>query len=306
MKTFLDCYPCFMRQALDAARKNGLSEEETREVLVAVGQSFRDISLDMTPPEIGGALKGIIQKHTRSKDPYREDKREFTALALRLYPRLVERVRASSQPLFTAAVVAIVGNIIDLAVLSTEEVRSRLDVLLSEELDAARRESKEIFAFDDLQGALSGARDILYVGDNAGETVFDKVLIEAIRARKPEARIFFAVRGEPVLNDATLEDAREAGLDEVATIVSSGSDLPGTVLGRSSPEFRRLFRQADVVISKGQGNYESLSEEERDIFFLLVAKCPVIAEDIGCRVGDVVLLHRGAEVALPGGAGPLG
>jgi damage-control phosphatase, subfamily I len=292
MKTFLECYPCFMRQALEAARKHGLSEDKAREVLVAVGESFRDISLDMTPPEIGRPVGRIIREHTGSPDPYREDKREFTKLAKELYPRLTERVRESPQPLFLAAVIAIVGNIIDLAALSRSQVRSRLEALLSEELDAARRESRDLFAFDQLRDALDGAVDLLYIGDNAGETVFDRVFIETIRGYRPEIRVRFAVRGTPILNDAIREDAEEAGLGEVATIVSSGSDIPGTVLPQTTEEFQRLFRDADMVIAKGQGNYESLSDADRDLFFLLVAKCPVIARDIGCQVGDVILLHR--------------
>ena len=296
MKTYLECYPCFMRQALEAARRRNLTDEKAREVMVSVGKAFEDVSLDMSPPEIGGALKSIIQKYTGSEDPYREEKREFTALAQALYPRLVERVTGSSQPLFAAAVIAIVGNIIDLAVLSTGEVRSRLDFLLSEELDAARRESREVFSFDEFHHAVRAAREILYIGDNAGETVFDKVLIEAILRENPEAKIAFATRGEPVLNDAILEDAQEAGLDEVASLISSGSDLPGTVLDRTTQEFQELFRGADLVISKGQGNYESLSDAGRDVFFLLIAKCPVLADDVGCRVGDIVLVHREPEL----------
>lgn len=292
MKTYLECYPCFMRQALEAARRRNLPDEKAREVLVSVGKAFEDVSLDMSPPEIGGALKSIVQRYTASEDPYLEEKREFTALAQSLYPRLVKRVTGSAQPLFTAAVIAIVGNIIDLAVLSTDEVRSRLDALLSEELDAARRESREIFSYEEFYRSVSAARKILYIGDNAGETVFDKVLIEAILRENPGVRVVFATRGEPVLNDATIDDAREAGLDEVATLVSSGSGLPGTVLPRTTEEFKALFRSADLVISKGQGNYESLSDADRDLFFLLIAKCPVLAQDVGCRVGDIVLLHR--------------
>jgi damage-control phosphatase, subfamily I len=300
MRTYLECYPCFMKQALDTTRHLGLPEDEARQILVAVGESLRDIRLDMSPPEIAGRIHGVIRQHTAEADPYHAEKVRFTELARRVYPELSSLAREAEDPLLTATVIAIIGNIIDFGVLTEAEVRTRLDTLLDEELDAAERESGAIFAFPALLDALSRASSVLYIGDNAGETVFDKVLIETICATRPGTEVTYAVRGQPIINDAVLEDARNAGLDEVATLVSSGSALPGTVLADSPAEFQGLFRDADVVVSKGQGNYESLSDTDHEIFFLLMAKCPVIAKDIGCSVGDIVLLHhQGRRVADP-------
>jgi uncharacterized protein with ATP-grasp and redox domains len=292
MKTYLECYPCFMRQALDAARQQRLSDSDTREILVAVGESFRNIRLDLTPPEIAGTIYRIVRRHTQESDPYGPEKTRFTELAMAEYPRLSDLVRSSPEPLLAATVIAIVGNIIDFGVLNETQVRSRLDSLLERELSAAERESGTIFAFHEFSAAVGRASDLLYVGDNAGETVFDRILIEEIRRRRPTARIAYAVRGQPVLNDATMEDAGRAGLDEVAEVISSGSTLPGTVLSETTEQFQKHFQLADLVISKGQGNYESLSETDRELFFLLVAKCPVIARDIGSQEGDIILLHR--------------
>ena len=298
MRTYLECYPCFMKQALETARHLDLSEEETRRILVAVGESLRDIRLDMTPPEIAGTIHEVIRRHTDAADPYHGEKVRFTELAHAVYPRLSRLVQEAQDPLLTATVIAIIGNIIDFGVLNEGEVQTRLDELLAEEFDAAEHESRAIFAYEELRDALDTANRVLYIGDNAGETVFDKVLIETIRATRPGTEVTYAVRGRPIINDAVMEDAVAAGLDVVATLVSSGSALPGTVLSQATAEFQTLFRDADVVLSKGQGNYESLSETNHEIFFLLVAKCPVIAGDIGCKVGDIILLHhRGAGTA---------
>jgi len=130
----------------------------------------------------------------------------------------------------------------------------------------------------------------LYLGDNAGEIVFDRVLLETLREQYPDLKITYAVRGQPIINDAVKQDALDCGLDAVAEIVSSGSDAPGTLLERCSSEFRKLFADAALIICKGQGNYEALSEQAAPIVYMLVAKCPVIAREIGCEVGDIVLL----------------
>jgi len=138
--------------------------------------------------------------------------------------------------------------------------------------------------FEELKKALSEAESVLYLGDNAGESVLDRILIEEIKAP-----VIYAVRDIPVLNDATYDDAVASGIGESAEIVSSGTTAPGTILRTCNDNFLEIFRNADVVISKGQGNYEALSDVDRSIFFLLRAKCPVVAEDLGVKDGDLIL-----------------
>ncbi len=132
---------------------------------------------------------------------------------------------------------------------------------------------------------MAQARDILYLGDNAGEVVFDRVLIE----RLPYDEVTFVVKGSPVINDATMADAEAAGLTDLVEVITNGSDGPGTILKTCSPQFRERFGQADLIIAKGQGNYESLSEVDKSIFFVLKAKCPVIARDLDCTIGEMIL-----------------
>ncbi|HEC92753.1 MAG TPA: DUF89 family protein, partial [Candidatus Atribacteria bacterium] len=131
----------------------------------------------------------------------------------------------------------------------------------------------------------------IYLADNAGEVVFDRLLIEEL-VEELGKEVIYVVRGKPIINDALIEDALFCGINKVAKITSSGSDAPGTILQHCSLEFIKLYQDADLIISKGQGNYESLSEEDRPIFFLFKAKCPVIARDVGCNVGDMVLVSR--------------
>jgi uncharacterized protein with ATP-grasp and redox domains len=137
----------------------------------------------------------------------------------------------------------------------------------------------------------ASAADILYLADNAGEIVLDRLLIESLG---PE-RVTVAVRGHPVINDATLEDARTAGLTDLVTVLANGSATPGTVLDGCSDEFRQRFERADLVISKGQGNYETLNEVARDIFFLFKVKCPVVAKMTRLPLGAQALVGPGAD-----------
>jgi hypothetical protein len=292
MRTYLECYPCFVRQALEAARSVGLPDEDAREVLVQVGALMGSFSLDMKPPEMAGRIRDIVRERTGVADPYRDAKRRHTQMALALLPSLRERVRDADDSLRAAVLLAVIGNIIDLGSFDGGDIQGRLNELLSAETRAVERESGELFSYDEFRRELSAARTLLYIGDNAGETVFDRLLMEEIRRRFPTLSVTYAVRGVPILNDAVLEDAEEAGLDTVAELTASSSDVPGTLLSRCTPAFRRRFHEADVVVSKGQGNYETLSDAGRRIYFLLMAKCPVIARDVGCSVGDVLLLQR--------------
>jgi hypothetical protein len=138
---------------------------------------------------------------------------------------------------------------------------------------------------DIFKNAVNNANKVLYLADNAGEIIFDRFLIEQIGVDK----ITLAVKGSPVINDATIDDAKAAGLTEIVKVIDNGDDAPGTILETCSDEFRQYFENADMIISKGQGNYETLSRINKNIFFILKAKCPVIARDIGCEIGHMIL-----------------
>ncbi len=276
MKTYLDCYPCFLRQALEAARIGGADEQQQRLVLDRALETLRRIEPWRTPPEIADQIHRLVRQTIGNGDPYRAAKDASTSHALALYPRLKTLVAEASDPLDVAVRLSIAGNIIDLGPDLKYDLWETVEQTLIQP-----------FAVDDrpaFREALAGAERVLYLADNAGETVLDRVLIETLHTP-----VNYAVKGGPILNDATLEDALAAGVDGAAKIISTGSDAPGTVLRSCSQEFRQLYEEADLVIAKGQANYETLSANGARTFFLLQAKCSILARDAGVPVGSIVL-----------------
>ncbi|MBN2270495.1 MAG: DUF89 family protein [Sedimentisphaerales bacterium] len=280
MKVFLDCIPCFVRQALHSARQATNNKRIHEEVLRRILRLSAELDMSQSPPAIGRQIHRLTKELTGSDDPYREIKSRFNNLALRLYPELRKRVINSGNPLDTAIRLAIAGNIIDLGVKTSIE-ESEIEGVIRDCL-TADFDSRAVEAF---ANAVNQAERILYLADNAGEIVLDRLLIE----RLPIEKVAIAVKGSPVINDATMEDALIAGLPRIVEVIDNGSDAPGTILETCSEPFRGRFQDVDLIIAKGQGNYETLSDSDKNIFFILKAKCPVIARDLGCEVGEMIL-----------------
>ncbi|MCK4640933.1 MAG: DUF89 family protein [Candidatus Marinimicrobia bacterium] len=276
MKTYLDCLPCFLQQTLRAGRIATDDEKIIKQLLDDVGMMLKDIPLDNTPPETGMLIYQKISQITGNKDPFKKIKKENIDKALYLYPEMKKLVDRSNDKLLTAIKLAIAGNVIDFGVNRAFDIKEEIAETVNKKL--------VLKDYEDFKDALGKAKEILYIGDNAGEAVFDKILIEQLK--KP---VIYVVRGCPVINDVTFQDAVSIGIDKLARIISSGTPAPGTILKTCNPDFIKLFKSADMVISKGQGNYEGLSGEDRSIFFLLKVKCHVIARNIGAKVGDVIL-----------------
>ena len=281
MKTYLDCLPCLLSQALKAARAATDDENVQRTVINSIVGIIPQLSLGLKPPEIAQRVYQLIYQITGNSDPFREAKAEANHAALALYPHLKEEVTGSEDLLLTACKLAIAGNSIDLA-------PNIGQVGVSGIMAVASTYPLAINNYRELRESISNSRRILYLGDNAGEIVFDRLFIEELRQIK-ELEIYFVVRERPIINDATRDEAIAVGMDRVARIVSNGSDAPATILSQCSSEMLKLYYSADVIIAKGQGNYESLDEEPGNIFFLLRAKCPLVAELLGVDVGDLIL-----------------
>ena len=279
MKTYLDCYPCLLRQALSAARRAGASENQQHSILLNTMEELSAFPTGSTPPQLAYRIHQQVQQLTNNIDPYRDDKVQATQQALALYPELKKKVSEASDPLEMAVRIAIAGNIIDLGAAESYDLDATLKRVLT-----------QAFAINDLiplRSALVRSKSVLYLADNAGETVFDRVLIESL-----ESPVSYVVKSGPIINDATYEDAVAAGIDQVAEIIDNGSNAPGTLLDQCSEDFRKRFAQADLIIAKGQANYESLSDSSAPIFFLLQAKCNVIARDLGVDEGGTVLKQQ--------------
>jgi len=291
MRTYLDCIPCFYRQALDAARIAGVDELIQKKIIDELSQLIPNFSLETTPPEMGRAIYSLVGKISGVKDPFKEIKENSNKFALKLYPKLKQEINNSEDRLLTAVKLSIIGNIIDYGAKNSLNVVEEIDHLFQGNFMINNENSSTTFKYNQFKESLNKVNTIIYLADNAGEVVFDRLLIEEL-VEELGKQVIYVVRGKPIINDALIEDAIFCGINRVTKITSSGSDAPGTILKYCSPEFMGLYQDAELIISKGQGNYESLSEEDKSIFFLFRAKCPVIAEDVGCNVGDMVLVGR--------------
>ncbi len=286
MKLRLNCVICIAKQALEAARLATNDPKVQEEVLRSVLRRLTKMEWVGTPLQLVRASRvtELIEKLTGIDDPYKDLKRASNDEALTIADEVKSLIASHEDSLRAAVKVAIAGNIIDFVSVKAYDLRATIVKLL--------KQKPAIDDYSRLREEVLNAETLLYFADNAGEIVFDKLLIEEmIRVRrKPFRKISFVVKGGPTINDATIEDALYVGLDKLPNIefrrVSSGK--PGTGPELSSSEVLSWIRNHDLVISKGQGNYEDLSDV-KGVYFLLIAKCPVVAEDIGVRVGDIVI-----------------
>ncbi len=266
------------------------TDKAQKKVINNFARLIPELSLASNPPEIARNAYALLKKISSNGDPYKEIKEKSNRLALSLYPKLKNKVAHSKDRLLCAIELAIAGNVIDFGVKNNVDVEAELKKILSEE--SRRVAKKSIFHYAEFKSALKKAHKILYLADNCGEVVFDRVLIEEINNLYPGKAIDYAVKEKPVINDALLEDAKKCGINRIAKIISNGTDAPGTILNLCSGKFKAVFKTADMIISKGQGNFESLSNEKKPIFFLFMVKCPVVARNTGCKMGHTVLLYN--------------
>lgn len=281
MKIYADCIVCNQRQVLDALFLIGAGEDKALEVMQAVARAMADLPRDTTPARSTSIAHRIMRQMTGSEDPYCQIKARHTAVAVSLYPELKALVREAEDPLLMALYVAIAGNIIDLATSAELDVRAEVKKILYKRL--------VVDHYAHFRKDASGAKSILYLGDNAGEVVFDRVLVEELGPEK----VTYVVKGSPVLNDATLEDAKSAGMDEVCRVITTGDDSVGVEFDRASKHFLRAYEEADIVLSKGQANFESLSEVDKEVYFLLQAKCTAVPRELRVPRWSLILKKRG-------------
>ena len=281
MKSYLDCFSCLLSQATDVAQLTTDSEKVQRQIINKVLQILYKSSLNVSPPEISQKVYSAIREITGIDDPYYQAKQVQNKTVISFVDEIKAMISSAEDPLFFSLKLAIAGNNIDLG------IRQKLNDIKATIMDAVNtRLSINDYSF--FKKNLRHVKKLLYLGDNAGEIVFDKLSIEQIKENY-QIRVYYVVRGAPIINDVTLEDAAFVGMEEVAEVVSNEFDAPGTILPKVSNRIRQLLSESDMIISKGQGNYESLSSLEKNIFFLLKAKCGIVARDIGAAEGDLIL-----------------
>jgi hypothetical protein len=247
------------------------------------------MDLNQSPPAMAQRIHRRLRQITGRNDPYRGTKDRLNSLALGLIPELRAKVESARDPLVLAARLAIAGNVMDLGVngnLTASEVHRAINFVLKEPFYGE---------LDKFSQAITEANSILYLADNAGEIAFDRLLVEQISSK----HVAVVVRGAPVINDATMIDAQAVGLDKIVEVIDNGSDAPGTILSDCLPEFRHRFAKTDLIIAKGQGNFESLSNEPGNLFFLFKVKCSVIANHIGQPIGTQVLTQSASARKEP-------
>lgn len=283
MRIKYECLPCLVNQAVRVAEITNAGDRDLLFQKVFAYLSTLDFS--KSNPEVIGETFRLLKAHIKNEDPYRETRAYYNQLFLNLLDSFEAKINRAENPMEEAVKYAILGNIIDFNPIHNTSME---DIL--QWFENANHCQLTVNHLKNLCGDLASAKRLLYLGDNCGEICLDKLLIKKIKEQYPGLELYFGVRGASVVNDSVEADAYFVGMDKYASIISNGDDSLGTVLTRTSENFRRVYQTADVVIAKGQANYESLSEETKNIYFLLMSKCEVIAADIGVKQKSLICM----------------
>jgi uncharacterized protein with ATP-grasp and redox domains len=281
MRAKPECFLCVFSQALNTARLVSRDEGVHLEVLKAVAARMAEADLNQTPASLSQPVYQLVSEISGIEDPYRRKKAASNAEALALLDRIRDTVNSSSDPLRTAIKAAAAGNIIDLGIGHSFDLKRDINLIMNQPL--------ALDATDKLRQELREGVRVLYLGDNAGEIVFDMLLVEQLL--EAGAKVTFTVKSGPVINDATLVDATEVGMTDLVEVIETGSDDIGVNWQAVSDEFLTYYNEADIIISKGHGNFETTDDRGSNSYFLLKAKCQMVARQLGVQLGDVVF-HR--------------
>lgn len=278
MKAKLECIPCMMKQAYNTAVRATDNPRLIREILDRTAEYVKTIELESAPADLSNFVYRITREITGNPDPYRQDKKRFNDICLEKAKTLRETIKSSEDPVRTASRLAILGNVIDMGIGFTFDLDQEIEKILVRDITADDYDSfKELLS--------TGRKRILYLGDNTGEIVFDMLLIELLMQSHD---IIYTVKRGPIINDSTMEDADYVGLSDMVRIIDTGSDGIGVKWDSVSDEFVAEYEAADIIISKGQGNFETMSDTKKEIFFLLKAKCDSVAKMLGVKFNDIV------------------
>ncbi|MBN2650799.1 MAG: DUF89 family protein [Spirochaetales bacterium] len=289
MKMSSLCYPCFASQILNITQKLGLNVEETRDTFAKLFEIVTSEPVESSSPVIAMKIRDYVYQNLSQIDLYLDEKARGNSTVAEFADILGEKIELSVDPLLQAAKIAILGNIIDYGIPSENDSSDRLAPLLEKEEELIANTPAEFFEYEKFREEFFSAKKLLYITDNTGEIVLDGLFIKTMKNLRPELEIVCATRDKAILNDALLEDAQFVGIDRHARLISSGCSAPGTVFEFCSAEFMAELESADLVISKGQGNFETLTNEKLDVYFMLMVKCKVVAQFIGCDEGNLLL-----------------
>lgn len=276
MQTFPECYGCFVQQALDAMNSADVDQNTQTTTLKKILRKLGKSETSLSPPEHANYTNIVIRESVGIDDLYAEVKRKSHQMALDILEDLKDLSKQGKDTLKQGLKISAAGNMIDIVHAREYHVWHEVEATVGQELKGGGVEA--------FRRRITKSPYMLYLADNVGETVFDRVFIETL-----DIPVIYAVKGGPILNDATLEDAVAAGIDQVAEIIETGSRGPGTILNQCSDEFQQLYEKSDLILAKGQANYESLDNQGDRIFFLLRVKCPIISREINSPIDSIVL-----------------
>ncbi|HUT52936.1 MAG TPA: ARMT1-like domain-containing protein [bacterium] len=281
MKSGSICYPCFMEQAHSSVMYAVDDEARRWEILREAAPLLADLSMDQSPAYNSSLILHRVAELIGDPDPYAAAKKQGNEAALAMLPALRDKIKAADDKLETAVRLAVVGNVIDLGIKHEADLNATVEQALG---DGFAR-----FEYDAFKQKLASAKRVLYILDNAGEIVFDKLLMDGLKANGK--MVLAAVKGGPILNDALIADARQVGLDKAVKVIDTGNNFVGVIRDQCSEFFLKVLDTADMVIAKGQGNYETLDDSGDRFFFILKAKCGNVADALGVKVGDLALVR---------------
>ncbi len=280
MKTRLDCIFCIQRQALDTVRLVTNDVKEQERILRSVMVNILEMNWNTCPPDIADVMYNIIRKESKENDPYKTVKKECNDIALGIYPELKKIVDRSANPLLTAVRLAIAGNVIDYGVGPNFDINKTISLVLEKKF--------RIDHFTEFVNNLKESEDLVYLTDNAGEIVFDKILLETIMNEYNFQKIYCGVKVTPFINDTTMQDAVYVGIDKMEGVEIMNIEVDENKVDHPSKTFQEIITKSNMIISKGQRNFETLPDNKK-IFFMLIAKCPMIANELGAEQGDIIL-----------------
>lgn len=287
MSTHVDCIACVINKANKLADKYFEDKHQKYNFMNQVLREVSKIEYDRTAPFLVAKVMRILKKETGINDFYLQEKKLFNKKLLSMENQIEDILDNSKDRFITALKIALAGNIVDFGAfdeISFEMVEEIINKTLASDFDNK--------LYRKLKNDLFKGKRILYLGDNTGEIVFDKIFIREIIREYPDLEMFFAVRGKPVLNDVNEEDAYYVELNKYANIISNGTDLPGTDLLEVSDEFKNIFEKSDIIISKGQGNFESLPGCEKNVYYLFLCKCDLLVQKLESEKLANMFIHE--------------
>ncbi len=283
MKIHLKCLECILHSFFNLLNEFNVDENVQKQMTRKFLVYLSTVDFELSPPEIGRYTHNMIKKILNTKDPYFDLKKIHNKQILDKYDFFYKKINHTDNPVKSALTLSIAGNIIDMS--------PNHNLSMEETIKNALKQNLKIDDSDILIKDLKQGKSVLYLADNAGEIVFDKLLLQILLEKKiiKKEQIIVAVRGYPTINDATIEDAKDIGLINMVKVIDNGDDAPGTILETTSNEFKNIFDKSELIIAKGQGNFECLNlVKNKNIYFMFIVKCKLIGDEIGTSIGDLI------------------